>query len=61
MVNALPAALLMWQAERSPDRPGRLVMMLTACAAAPIVAAALYFGMQEGGLEGAVRGNWSRC
>ncbi len=55
-VNALPAALLMWQAERAPDRPDRLVIMLTACAAAPIVAAALYFGMQEGGLEAAVRG-----
>lgn len=56
VVNALPAALLMWQAERAPDRPGRLVMTLTACAAAPIVAAALYFSMRDGGLEGAVRG-----
>jgi len=55
VVNALPAALLMWQAERSPAQPGRLVMVLAACAAAPIIAAALYFGMQEGGLEGAVR------
>lgn len=55
VVNALPAALLMWQAERSPRRPGNLVMTLTVCAAAPIVAAALYFGMREGGLEGAVR------
>lgn len=56
IINALPAALLMWQAERAPDRPDRLVLLLTTCAAAPIVAAALYFGMQEGGLEGAVRG-----
>ncbi|MEQ8813374.1 MAG: DUF2232 domain-containing protein [Thalassobaculum sp.] len=56
IVNALPAALLIWQAERSPDRPDRLVIMLTACAAAPILAAALYFGMQEGGLQGVIRG-----
>lgn len=55
LVNALPAALLMWQAERSPDKPGRLVLTLAACAAAPIIAASLYFGMHEGGLEGAVR------
>src|SRR3546814_17500540 len=45
----------MWQAERWPARPGRLVMTRTACAAAPIIVAALYFGMREGGLEGAVR------
>ncbi len=56
IVNALPAALLLWQAERSPHRPDRLVLMLTGCAAAPIVAAALYYGTQEGGLEGVVRG-----
>ena len=59
VVNALPAALLMWQAERAPDRPDRLVIMLTACAAAPIVAAALYFGTQEGGLEAAFFGGLS--
>lgn len=56
VINALPAALLMWQAERSPDRPGQLVIVLAACAAAPIVAAALYFGMWDDGLEAVVRG-----
>lgn len=55
VVNALPVALLMWQAERAPERPVRLVLTLAACAGAPIVAAALYFAMQDGGLEGAVR------
>lgn len=55
-VNALPAALLMWQAERWPGRPERLVMTLTACAAVPVIAAALFFGLQPGGLEGVVRG-----
>jgi len=55
LINALPAALLIWQAERSPEQPVRLVLLLTASAAAPILAAALYFSMQDGGLEGAIR------
>jgi hypothetical protein len=55
VVNALPAALLIWQAERAPNQPTRLVLTLTACAALPIVAAVLFFAPQEGGLEGIIR------
>ena len=55
IVNALPAALLMWQAERWPHRPVRLVMTLVACAAAPVIAGALFYSLQDGGLEAAIR------
>lgn len=54
-VNAVPTALLMWQAEREPGKPVRLVLTLAACAAVPIVAAALYFSGHDGGLEGVIK------
>lgn len=53
-VNALPAGLLLWQAEREPAQPIRLVLTLTACAALPIVLVTLYYSGHEGGLEAVI-------
>lgn len=55
IVNALPAALLMWQADRHPDQPGRLVITLCGFAALPIIAAAIAFSGEPAGLQGVIQ------
>ena len=55
VVNAIPAGLLIWQAERSRSDAGRLTLVLTGYAAAGVLAAVIYFSGSPGGLEGVIR------
>lgn len=55
VINAFPACLLIWQAERSGSDATRLAMTLTGYACLPIAVATLFFSSREGGLEGAIR------
>lgn len=54
VVNALPACLLIWQAERSNSDASRLAMTAIGYACVPVVFAALFFSTREGGLRGLI-------
>lgn len=54
VVNAIPACLLVWQAERTASDPTRLTLTLTGYACLPIVVAALFFSSRAGGLQGTI-------